>query len=581
MRRDETENQVVIRDQFRLKDGTCWGCVRKRMCANLSTRPQSGPMEESSGPVRRWTELRIWRIYAVYDRCKEWAVSHPFLKKSVLFTRRNAGLGLILATVAGGLGGCEVDSFMDPSEVGRMEQTPTIVPVLERLVVVEGGDAANPNTYSTVTPDDLMPEPESYRVAPGDGLDVKIQDFIELGREEKYERLIDDRGFIELPKLGPVFVSGQTGDEAAQTISRAIKNKRLLNDPNVDVNPVQRRKQTYNIMGGVLNPGSYNIPRPDYRLLEAMANGGRFSENVQWVYVIRTVALSTTTAKGMGSNPGAAPSPSTATPGAATPAAPVKKESVIDLIDSLDKPEDKKTTPPAPPGNPGDFGQPVADSAPAKQVPVIDIDAASRQPATSGAQPATASEWQFVNGQWVKGTTGKATGTDPSAGVLTQRVIQIPMQALLNGAAQYNLVVRPGDTVRVQSLAEGIVYVHGNVNRPGVYNLPQTGRMTLIRAIASASDLSDLGVPERVDITRYIGPDRQATVRVNYRAVVEGTQPDLVLRDGDIVNVGTSFWAYPVAVFRNGLRMGWGFDMVLDRNFGYDVFGPQNQNQFN
>lgn len=504
-------------------------------------------------------------------------MSHPSSKKSVLFTRRHAGFGLILATIAGGLGGCEVDSFMDPSEVGRMEQTPTIVPVLERLVVVEGGDSANPNTYSSVTPDDLMPEPESYRVAPGDGLDIKIQDFIELGREEKYERLIDDRGFIELPKLGPVFVSGQTGDEAAQTIARAIKNKRLLNDPNVDVNPVQRRKQTYNIMGGVLNPGSYNIPRPDYRLLEAMANGGRFSENVQWVYVIRTVSLGTPTARATGTVPGAATAPATATPGASTPTTPTKKESVIDLIDSLGKPEDKKSTPP---GNPGDFGQPVAD-APARQVPVIDIDAASKQPASSAAQPAPASEWQFVNGQWVKGTAGKATSSDPSAGVLTQRVIQIPMQALMNGAAQYNLVIRPGDTVRVQALAEGIVYVHGNVNRPGVYNLPQTGRMTLIRAIASASDLSDVGVPERVDITRYIGPDRQATVRVNYRAVVEGTQPDLVLRDGDIVNVGTSFWAYPVAVLRNGLRLGWGFDMVLDRNFGYDVFGPQQTNQFN
>ncbi|HZW06242.1 MAG TPA: hypothetical protein VFF65_03890, partial [Phycisphaerales bacterium] len=182
-------------------------------------------------------------------------------------------------------------------------------------------------------------------------------------------------------------------------------------------------------------------------------------------------------------------------------------------------------------------------------------------------------------GQWVKGPAGKATTTDPAAGVLTQRVIQIPMQALLNGASQYNIIIRPGDTIRVQSLAEGIVYVHGNVNRPGVYNLPQTGRMTIIRAIAAASDLNDIGIPERVDITRYIGPERQATVRVNYRAIVEGTQPDIVLRDGDVINVGTNFWAFPLSVIRNGFRANYGFSFTLDRNFGFDLFGPQKTNQ--
>ncbi|MFT3684064.1 MAG: hypothetical protein QM783_03885 [Phycisphaerales bacterium] len=148
----------------------------------------------------------------------------------------------------------------------------------------------------------------------------------------------------------------------------------------------------------------------------------------------------------------------------------------------------------------------------------------------------------------------------------------------MDGASQYNIVIRPGDTVRVQSLNEGIVYVHGSVNRSGVYNLPSTGRMTIQRAIAAASDLNDIGIPERVDITRYIGADRQATVRVNLRAITEGTQPDLVLRDGDIVNVGTSFWAFPIAVLRNGFRSNYGYSFTLDRNFGFDVFGPQKTN---
>lgn len=526
---------------------------------------------------------------------------HPSQNKVVSVYSRRACACLTLAALAGGLGGCEVDSFIDPSQTGRFETTPTIVPVLERLHVVEGGDNVNPNTYSAVSAQDLVAEPESYRMGPGDGIVVKIQDLVELGREEMFERVIDDRGFIEIPRLGQVYVAGQTGDEAGQTVGRALKTRRILTDPNVDVNAVQRRRQTYSVLGGVMNPGTYNIPKPDFRLLEALSNSGRFSENVQWVYVIRTVSL-----EAASTAPRTAPTTTTPPPGTDTtpvPAAPQKKDSVIDLIDSLGAPPpaaDPKppasTPPTTPPGNPGVMGQPidvpaakpetpvVAETPATKpvQVPAIDIDTAAKPAAPANgteSPPLAASEWQFVNGQWVKGGAAKSAGPDVAVGGLSQRVIQIPMQALMNGAAQYNIVVRPGDTIRVQSLNEGIVYVHGNVNRPGVYNLPTTGRMTLIRAIAAASDLAEIGVPERVDITRFIGPDRQATVRVNYRAIVEGTQPDFVMRDGDVVNVGTTFWAYPLAVLRNGLRLGWGFDFVLDRNFGYDIFGPQNTGQ--
>ncbi|MFT3684067.1 MAG: polysaccharide biosynthesis/export family protein [Phycisphaerales bacterium] len=192
---------------------------------------------------------------------KERAVSHPSKKLNIRAAYRRVGGGLVLATLAGGLGGCEVDSWFDPSKVGRWEHTPTIVPVLDRISVVEGGDAANPNTFSSVTPEDLMIEPESYRMGPGDGVVVKVQDFFEIGKEEMFERVLDDRGFVELPKIGPIFVAGQTGDEAAQTIGRALRTRRILTEPIVDVNAVQRRRNTYSILGGVLNPGTYNIPR--------------------------------------------------------------------------------------------------------------------------------------------------------------------------------------------------------------------------------------------------------------------------------------------------------------------------------
>ena len=44
---------------------------------------------------------------------------------------------LILAVLVG----CEVDSFLDPSVVGRWERTPVVLPILDRLDVIEESNA--------------------------------------------------------------------------------------------------------------------------------------------------------------------------------------------------------------------------------------------------------------------------------------------------------------------------------------------------------------------------------------------------------------------------------------------------------
>ena len=74
-------------------------------------------------------------------------------------------------------------------------------------------------------------------------------------------------------------------------------------------------------------------------------------------------------------------------------------------------------------------------------------------------------------------------------------------------------------------------------------------------------------------MTRVVGRGRQATIRLDLRAISEQTQPDLYLKPDDRINVGTNFWALPLATIRNGFRASYGFGFILDRNFGNDVFG--------
>lgn len=200
-----------------------------------------------------------------------------------------------------------------------------------------------------------------------------------------------------------------------------------------------------------------------------------------------------------------------------------------------------------------------------------------------------APRWRFVDGQWVRESVPVAarrrivgmdssTLQDSRGELFTQRKIRVPIEPLISGDARYNIVIRPGDIINIPPSPQGFYYIRGEINRPGVFNLPAVGKLTLQRAIASAGDLAPTAIPERVDLTRIVGPGEQATIMLNLRAIAEGTQPDIYIKPDDMINIGTQFWATPLAIIRGGFRTNYGFGFLLDRNFGNDVFGAPPSN---
>lgn len=518
--------------------------------------------------------------------------------------------------------GCEVDSFINPSVTGRWENTPTIVPILEKLGMVEDqvGELVE---YSDVVPEDLLPDAEPYRLGAGDSVRITLVDDITRGVQSEYDRTVDTRGFVDLPQLGQIQISGLTVEQARQALSDSLS--RLVNDPVAAIDVVQQRNQTFTVVGAVEQPGPYFLPRADYRLLEALTSAGRFQESVPYVYVIRQVPLdalveppsagtapisSPTSVPGSGAAPSPAPTPT------------LSPDDFLNTIDRLSRPEGQPsspTTPSTPPAtDPSSAAPPESapeSTPPAQPEPVIDLPDSSpgTSPAMFGAavQPADApgqppapeplvelpdpddrapeaptgngpaavgtsrGNWVYLNGRWVQTSAAPIPGAVPGrAPLMTQRIIRIPFDALMAGDAKYNVVVRPGDVVRVPPPPNGVVYVDGQVQRPGVYNLPESGRLTLLRVLTAAGGYGEQAIPERMDITRMLPGDRQAIVRLDGRAIAEGTQPDLYLKPDDRVNVGSNFWAFPLAVIRNGFRMSYGFGFLIDRNFGNDIFGP-------
>jgi len=480
------------------------------------------------------------------------------------------GAAVALVPLAGGC--AETDAWMhDPSVVGYWEHTPTKVPVLERISAIEGPDE-DFIEIDEIQPEDLMPVVEAYRATTGDIIDVQIWDIPIVNQPALFQPLVDARGFIEIPELGQVFVHGMTSDEIKAAIVERARD--LVADPVVTVTITGRRDATYSIIGQVGGPGTYLVPEPDFRLLEAITNAGGVPESIPKLFIIRQVALSDAVRA-----TGEAPPPMGEEEEADRP--PVSPDELIDIIDELSDPEGGGG---APAVYATSSGSSTVHRQPETEQPAIDLIEEDEAQAPDVAPEQTGS-WMFLNGRWVRVTTpgarspggvpaeGEPVGEDTGA-LVTQRVIEIPTKRLLSGDARYNPVIRPGDVIRVPAPIQGPIYIMGFVNRPGTYTLPSIGNLTLTQAIASAGGLGSIAMPERVDLTRRVDDTHLATIRLNLRAIFERTQPDIFLKPEDTINVGTSFWAFPWAVLRNGFRASYGFGFLLDRNFGNDVFGP-------
>jgi len=499
-------------------------------------------------------------------------------------TKSILGVG-VLAMLGTMLGGCSWDSYMDPSVVGRWERTPTSVPILNHIGAIEDPQAQYVEV-SEITSGDLIPETDIYRVGPGDFLDLTIYDLITRGQAELLPRQIDQNGYIQIPQLGRIFVSGKTETEVADAIGQ--KMAPLVADPLVSVVVQQRRQQVFHLTGSVAAPGPYSILNADFRLYEALIAAGGFPEFADEILVIRQVPLDENTTNLAPENP----RDRNLDPENDEPME--DGENLLDIIDDLSAPGMMS-------GSRSSSGIVAHANQPSDQDPIIDLieptirntgtgDQADE--ATNANEPLPpAARWRFVDGQWVRETIPVAARNkidfsdsnmlqDSRGQLFTQRVIRVPVEPLIAGDARYNIVIRPGDIIRVPPSPSGFYYMRGEVNRPGVYNLPAVGRLTLLRAIAAGSDFAPSAIPERIDLTRIVGPDEQATIMLNYRAISEGTQPDIYIKADDMINVGTTFWATPLAVLRGGFRTNYGFGFLLDRNFGNDVFGAPPTNQF-
>ncbi|MGI8771256.1 MAG: polysaccharide biosynthesis/export family protein [Acidobacteriaceae bacterium] len=103
--------------------------------------------------------------------------------------------------------------------------------------------------------------------------------------------------------------------------------------------------------------------------------------------------------------------------------------------------------------------------------------------------------------------------------------------------AAANIAILPGDTIYVAR--SGVVYVVGDLNRPGGYQVEHNNRLTLLEAVALAggptqtSKLSDARLIRRSETGRE-------ELKVDLKKILYGGGPDMLLTDGDILFVPIS-----------------------------------------
>ena len=525
------------------------------------------------------------------------------------------------------MSGCNANAWMgDPTAAGYYKPTPTTIPILDRIDIIE--EPLQRGKISKVTPADLMPVDLTYRIAPGDAVTADIYGLYNAGQIHQVIRRVDQSGYFRVPEVGDVLAAGLTQQEFQDRLLEEL-GKVLMTHPSVQVSMAESTAFTYTMYGELQRWGVFNLLDPNLRLVDALALAGGVPQTTKKIYVIRQLALSDdvipswergrdstdSPADSNTSRPYAPISPSPATE------SPASGQSIEDLINQLDignqattpvvdpqtptidleltPPTSESDTPSIPLISPGILqGDPdelidIDDLVPlrATNKPPVDIDQLM-SPSTGTPNAAPAFIYIPERDQWIPVDTGAAQSDQRNAQssnksieqkipeIILERIIEIPWDRLKQGDSSYNIVIRPDDRVYVAASPFGNVYLRGAVARPGVFQLPSTGGLTLARMIAAAGGLGPTAKPEKVSLTRRIGENLEATVTLNLAAIIQKTEPDIFLRPDDLISVGTDWGSTPMAIIRNGFRTSYGFGFLLDRNFGNDVFGSPPRSGF-
>ncbi len=125
----------------------------------------------------------------------------------------------------------------------------------------------------------------------GDKVNIKIFPEDQYIRGGQYE--ITPEGNVSLPLIGKIKLIDQSISQASENLKKII-DKDYIIDPEVIIEIIGYKKETFVVLGQVQKPGTYNFPEgaQEFTFLQAISIAGGFSQvaNIKKVKIIRQEA---------------------------------------------------------------------------------------------------------------------------------------------------------------------------------------------------------------------------------------------------------------------------------------------------
>jgi polysaccharide export outer membrane protein len=112
---------------------------------------------------------------------------------------------------------------------------------------------------------------------------------------------------------------------------------------------------------------------------------------------------------------------------------------------------------------------------------------------------------------------------------------------LVRADPRVNIPIFPNDLINVPDTLEITIYFLGEVGQPGALTFKSTERMTLLTAVARVGGLTDRA-SRKIRIRREDASGKSQDIEADFKRIVSGKDPDVVLRERDVIFVKESFF---------------------------------------
>jgi polysaccharide export outer membrane protein len=139
----------------------------------------------------------------------------------------------------------------------------------------------------------------------------------------------------------------------------------------------------------------------------------------------------------------------------------------------------------------------------------------------------------------MRADSAHGAGRSLTAEEVAARSIEINLKALLNnGDPSQNIPIYPGDLVKVRQA--GLIYVVGEVGKPGAFPLDSRSGLTMLQAIAMGEGVGSKAAQARVVIIRTTEAGQRVEIPVDLEDAISGKVVDPPLQPRDVVYVPKS-----------------------------------------